>query len=146
MTQDSVMIIGLTGKNAAGKGTVSELLRQKSFYYYSLSDVIRDNLREIGRPLTRENLFQMGNELRARHGSQVLAEIIIKRLEPDKNYVVDSFRHPAEVEAFRKRPHFTFVVVEAPAAVRFERLRARRRAGDPTTLEEFIETERREEA
>ena len=140
------MIIGLTGKNAAGKGTVGELLRQKSFYYYSLSDVLRERLQAVGQPPTRDNLFRLGNELRAQYGPQVLAQTIIERLQPDRNYVVDSFRHPAEVEWFRRHPPFTLVAVEAPSDLRFERLRARRREGDPATLEAFIEAERREEA
>lgn len=138
------MIIGLTGKNAAGKGTVSELLQQKSFYYYSLSDVLREKLQERNLSPSRDNLFNIGNELRGQHGPGVLAEIIVRRLESDKNYVIDSIRHPAEVEVLRKRPNFTLVAVEASQTVRFERLRRRQRAGDPTSESEFLEAERRE--
>jgi len=38
------LIIGLTGKNCAGKGTVAEYLAKKGFVGYSLSDIIREEL------------------------------------------------------------------------------------------------------
>ena len=50
------MLIGLTGRNAAGKGEVAEYLKNKSFYYYSLSDVIRDEIRSRGQQPTRDVL------------------------------------------------------------------------------------------
>ena len=58
------MIIGLTGKNAAGKGEVAEYLKKKGFVYYSLSDVIREEATEKGLEHSRENLINLGNELR----------------------------------------------------------------------------------
>ncbi|MBI1746348.1 MAG: AAA family ATPase [Acidobacteria bacterium] len=138
------MIIGLTGKNASGKGTVAEILRQRSFYYYSLSDVIREKVQEVGLFPSRENLFKMGNQLRLQYGPGILAETILGRLELNKNYVVDSFRSPYEVEVFRKAPNFTLISVEATEGIRFSRLKARSREGDPTTLEGFLEAEHRE--
>ena len=37
-------IIGLTGRNAAGKGTVADLLKKRDFIYHSLSDTLREEL------------------------------------------------------------------------------------------------------
>ena len=37
-------IIGLTGRNAAGKGTVATMLKKRSFEYHSLSDTLRNEL------------------------------------------------------------------------------------------------------
>lgn len=138
------MILGLSGKNAAGKGEVSRFLRDKGFYYYSLSDVLRDALQARNVEVTRENLVSLGRELRRDHGDGYLAEQILGRLEPDRNYVVDSFRHPAEVEVFRRLPNFHFLWVEADPEVRFERIRERGRESDPHTFEEFKELEERE--
>ena len=39
------MIFGLSGLNGAGKGEVLKFLTERSFYPYSLSDVIRERLR-----------------------------------------------------------------------------------------------------
>src|SRR5213080_4383404 len=125
------MLIGLTGRNAAGKGEVARYLQKKSFYYYSLSDVIREEIRSRGLEPTRDLLITIGNELRQRHGSRILAERILARIEDDKHYVIDSIRNPSEVNAFRAAKHFRLIRVEAPLEVRFQRIVARRRESDP---------------
>jgi dCMP deaminase len=138
------MLIGLTGRNASGKGEVAKYLEKKSFYYYSLSDVIRDEVRSHGQPLTRETLIETGNNLRRRFGAAVLAERILEKTENDKHYVIDSIRNPKEVEALRRTKDFKLLRVNAPAELRFERLKQRARAGDPTRFEDFQELEQRE--
>ena len=117
------MILGLTGRNGSGKGEVANYLKSKGFYYYSLSDVIREQLSREGREITRDNLIVAGRRLRSEHGTGYLAQKILERIELDKNYVIDSFRHPDEVRAFRVRPNFRLVAVSAPAETRFERIR-----------------------
>src|SRR5690349_7206564 len=116
------MLIGLTGRNAAGKGEVARYLQRKSFYYYSLSDAIRDEIRSRGDEPTRERLIIVGNELRQRYGSKILAERILEKIEDDKHYVIDSIRNPAEVDAFRAAKHFKLIRIEAPAEIRFQRI------------------------
>ena len=138
------MLIGLTGRNAAGKGEVARYLQRKSFYYYSLSDAIRDEIRSRGEQPTRELLIIIGNELRQKHGAAVLAERILSKIEDDKHYIIDSIRNPAEVEAFREAKHFKLIRVEAPAEVRFQRIVNRQRESDPKTYEEFVALENRE--
>jgi len=73
-----------------------------------------------------------------------LGQRIAALLEPDRNYVVDSIRHPAEVEPFRKLAHFYLMAVDADPKTRFERLKARKREQDPTTYEEFLIQEAKE--
>ena len=138
------MLIGLTGRNAAGKGEVARYLQKKSFYYYSLSDAIRDEIRSRGEEPTRERLIVIGNKLRQRYGSNILAERILAKIEDDKHYIIDSIRNPAEVDAFRAAKHFKLIRVEAPADVRFQRILSRQRESDPRTLEDFIALENRE--
>ena len=138
------MLIGLTGRNASGKGEVAEYLQNKSFYYYSLSDVIRDEIRSRGMEITRDNLIAVGNELRQKYGSNILAERILAKIEDDKHYIIDSIRNPAEVTAFRTAKHFKLIRIEASPEVRFKRIINRKRESDPRTLDEFIELENRE--
>jgi len=138
------MLIGLTGRNASGKGEVASYLQKKSFYYYSLSDVIRDEIRARGLEPTRELLITVGNELRQRHGANILAERILAKIEDDKHYVIDSIRNPSEVDAFRAAKHFKLIRIEAPPEIRFQRILKRRRESDPRTFEQFIELENRE--
>jgi dCMP deaminase len=138
------MIIGLTGKNGSGKTAVSEYLKSRGFEYYSLSDEIRGEIRGRGLEITREILIEVGNELRREFGPGVLAERILKRLDEDRNYVIDSIRNPHEVEVFRRRKDFALLAVEAEPGVRFERSRRRGREGAAQTLDQFLEEEARE--
>jgi dCMP deaminase len=138
------MIVGLTGRNAAGKGVAAEFLKSRGFAFHSLSDVIREEVRRRGLPLTRDHLIATGRELRARHGTGYLAEQILERLEPGQNTVVDSFRHEDEVAVFRKVSNFHLLAVKADPRVRFERIRARGRESDPQTYEAFVELEEKE--
>ena len=105
------MLIGLTGRNAAGKGEVAKYLQTKSFYYYSLSDAIRDEVRARKLQVSREVLIQVGNELRQRFGPSILADRIVELTQPDRNYVIDSIRNPREVEALRSGKNFKLVLV-----------------------------------
>lgn len=131
------MIIGLTGRNAAGKGEVADYLKSKGFAYFSLSDVLRETLRDGGEEVSRENLVKAGRRLRKQHGTGYLARQILSRLEPDQNYVVDSFRHPDEVAVFRQAPEFYLLEIAADEETRFQRIRRRDRENDPETLTQF---------
>lgn len=139
------MILGLSGLNGAGKGEVVRFLQARSFYAYSLSDVIREELREKGLEETRERMIETGNAIRVARGPGGLAQALADRLVPDRNYVVDSVRHPAEVEVLRSRTtNFRLIWVTADESIRFERLRTRGRSGDPATLAELRWLEGRE--
>jgi len=139
------MIIGVAGRNGAGKGEVVRFLEERSFYAVSLSDVIRDVLRERGEEESRERMIETGHALRSQGGPGVLAESLLRKLAADRNYVVDSIRHPAEVAALRASGEpFTLLWVEATAPTRFARMQERKRSGDPDNLEAFESLEARE--
>lgn len=140
------MIIGLTGENCAGKGEAAEYLKKKSFYYYSLSDVIREELLSKGIEITRDALIKKGNDLRQKFGPAVLAVRTAAKIQYDKNYVIDSIRNPGEVEELMKSKRFVFVNIVASPEKRFERMKARNREGDPQTLDKFMRVEKLEAA
>lgn len=140
----TTMIIGLTGKFAAGKGTVAEYLGRLGFAYHSLSDVIREELAARGVAESREHLTAVGNELRRAEGPAALAQRIAGRLGDGGRHIVDSIRNPAEVEVLRHVAGFFMVGVDADPKVRFERLVRRARQGDPTSFEQFAALEERE--
>ncbi len=138
------MIIGLTGKNCAGKTEVCEYLKKRSFEYQSLSNEIREEAGRRRLEITREVLIELGNELREKHGPGVLAERILGKLETDHNYVIDSIRNPSEVDALKTRSDFTLLAVEADEDIRYERSRKRGRERAAETLQQFIAEEARE--
>lgn len=138
------MLIGLTGKNGSGKGEVAKFLQERGFQYRSLSDEIRAEVRKRKKPITRANLVATGNELRSKFGPGVLAERLIRHLEGDRHYVIDSIRHPAEVAALKRLTGFVLVEVHADQKIRFERIKSRARENDPTTFKEFVKLEAKE--
>lgn len=140
------MIIGLTGKFAAGKGTVAAMLQEHGFRYHSLSDIIREALADEGIPEGRPALIAMGNRLRLEGGAAALAIRLLDRLGDGGDHIVDSIRNPAEVETLRRLPGFHLIGVDADPKLRFQRLRSRDRQGDPTTWEDFVRLEAQETA
>jgi len=141
-------ILGLTGRNAAGKGAVAEILKQKSFIYHSLSDTLREELRNHGQKESRENLIQVGNNLRKSGGPSVLADLMIKNLVSLDHHVVDSIRNPAEVDSLNRtylNHKFSLIAVDALPEIRFKRLKNRNRIGDSSSWEEFVHQESLEE-
>ncbi len=143
------MIIGVAGRNGAGKGELVQFLEARSFAAYSLSDAIRQELADRGQRETRERMIETGQEMRRKAGPGALAQGLCKKLLPDRNYVIDSIRHPVEVEILGNHAQatghpFHLVWVDAELSTRFERMVARGRSGDPKTLAELEALEARE--
>ena len=142
------IVFGLTGKNASGKGTVAEILKKKNFTYHSLSDSLRDELKLLKKEETRENLIDIGNELREKGGPGVLADKLIPKLNFENNHIVDSIRNPLEVISLRKETllrRFFLISVDANSRLRYDRLCSRGRIGDTDSWEKFVEQEKKEE-
>ncbi len=141
-----MQLIGLTGLNASGKGTVAEYLIEKGFSYYSLSDIVRDYATEKGLDHSRENLIVCGNELREKFGPSVLAKRALEKIKEDGSSkpVVDSIRNVFEIEELRKIPGFLLIGIDAPVETRFERSKKRGRIGFETNLQDFIAVEQKE--
>jgi dCMP deaminase len=141
---EDTVIIGLTGRNGAGKGEVAKFLQEAGFHSHSLSDIIREEIRKKGGKVTRKRLIEAGTRLREREGLGVLAERTLKKLSTDRNYVVDSIRNPEEVKVLRRRSDFFLLNVSAPRSARFDRVKKRKRENDPRTLSEFVRLEEKE--
>lgn len=135
------MIIGLTGRNGSGKGTIADILKGRGYLYFSLSDMIREEIRHTGHDVTRERMIAMGRKLRQEGGAGVLADKVLNFLLPNKDYIIDSIRNPGEVHSLKKHKDFFLLSIEADQKVRFERCAIRARENDPMTLEEFIRLE-----
>jgi dephospho-CoA kinase len=101
-------------------------------------------MKEKGIEPTRENLIVFGTNLRAQYGNGALADKVLQKMRKGADYCITSIRHPDEVSELKKNPDFVLINVDAPAAIRFDRMIKRKRPGDPQTLEKFIELENKE--
>ena len=144
------LVIGFAGSIASGKGeAVSEaakLLKAKTF---SLSDELRAALRKKRKPVTRKALRALGNELRKKYGTGVLAERVAAKARRVRGAViVDSIRCAGEAQALRRAfgKKFTLVFVDAPLSLRFKRAKKRAREGEVSSFADFRKVDAREMA
>ncbi|MFL2976111.1 MAG: hypothetical protein ACJZ49_00995 [Candidatus Thalassarchaeaceae archaeon] len=138
---ESIMLLGVTGRNAAGKTTIVEWFVNQGWDGCSCSDAIRHWLRENDQEITRENLTQGGRTLRSQGGAGVLAEMLLDRMDPKQNTIIDSIRTPDEVHALRIRDDFLLIDVNVPLDLRWQRMQERARDGDPIDYEFFLKQE-----
>ena len=138
---EGIMLLGVTGRNAAGKTTIVEWFTNQGWDGCSCSDAIRHWLRENDQEITRENLTQGGRTLRSKGGGGVLAEMLLERMDSKKNTIIDSIRTPDEVHALRSRDDFLLIEVSVPRDLRWQRMQERARDGDPINYEIFLKQE-----
>jgi dCMP deaminase len=135
-------LIGLTGTNSSGKGEAAAFFKASGYSYLSLSDIIRDELSREQLEITRDNLIQKGNQLREKHGADILARRVMEKVEG--NAVIDSIRNLFEIEYLRKQEGFILLAIDAPVEIRYTRAKQRGRNESASTLEEFIAKEEEE--
>lgn len=142
-------IIGLSGTNGSGKDTVGEILAEHHNYFFvSVTDVLRDELRRRGLSVDRENLRTLSAEWRREHGLAVLVDRAVdsyKAAGGDEKYdglVMASLRNPAEAGRLHELGG-SLIWVDADPRVRYERVQANaasraRAEEDVKTFEEFL--------
>lgn len=136
MTQ---ITIGLVGQNGSGKSTVCQYLHDRwGCYVCSLSDIVRQYATKQNRPLDRDTLTQVANQLKETEGPDSLAKRVSPLLGDHSCIVFDSVRHPAEVMHLKSH-HVCFIGVKASVEDRFKRIQARGNATDDVSLQLFKE-------
>lgn len=138
------MIIGITGPIASGKSVLVEMLSEKGFAYFRLSDEVRDEAKKLGIEIERTALQNLGNAMREKFGNGYWAERLVKKIEPGKNYVIDGIRNPGEIESLKKVGSFVLVGIDAPIEKRFQWIITRNKDSDPKTIEEIRAMESRD--
>lgn len=138
----TVSTIGLTGTNGAGKGEAASFFEEKGYAYFSLSDVIREELKNKNQEFTRNNMIRMGNFMREHFSPDILARMVEEKITGKA--VIDSIRNPQEVAYFRSKGEFILLAIDAPAELRFERVKKRGRKESADNFEEFLAKEAEE--
>lgn len=112
--------------------------------------MLRDELKLRNLPETRQHLIDVGNDLRRVYGADILAERVVTKLLPNQNIVVDSIRHPFEVERLIKIPdrQFILIAIDTPDKLRFDCLMKRKRFDDLsiTHMDQFLKIQEQERA
>jgi dephospho-CoA kinase len=136
-----IMIIGLVGRMASGKGEFVEILKKFGFKHITLSAMVRQEARRLGLEETRENLMEIGNSMRNGEGAGVLAvkalEVLKEDLESD--WIIDGIRNPAEINALRNFGRVCIAGLYASEEILINRILSRKRNGDDMTEEKIKE-------
>lgn len=140
------MIIGLTGSMGCGKGEIVNILERFGFKYITLSTIVREETRARGLPEEREQLMEVGNDMRKLEGAGVLAKRVIKKIEESgyDKWVVDGIRNPAEIEEIKKVEDSYVVGVNANRELLIERILSRNRESDAKVRSEVLRKIERE--
>jgi len=148
----TLSIIGLSGTNGSGKDTVGQLLQDKHGYFFiSVTDLLRAELRRRNLPIERSNLRELSAEWRREKGLGVLVDQALEAYaEQQERYagvVISSLRNPYEADRIHELGG-SVIWVDADSRIRYDRISKAQRAGreneDGKSYEQFLAEEEAE--
>ncbi len=136
------ILIGISGKMASGKGSVSKyLIEHYHAERHGSSDPLRAIVDVFDIPQSRINLSDLSTFLRQTYGEHVIAHAMRKLLTESTAPIAifDGMRRLIDIQTFRDLPNFTFIFVDCDENVRYQRYISRNEnAGDAEmSFEEF---------
>jgi len=140
-------VIGVAGMPGAGKSVVAKVAARTGCTIIVMGDVVRDDTKKRGLPLTPENVGTVMLKLRDEEGPAVVAKRCISKIENAKSatVVVDGLRSLHEVEEYKQHfKNFVSIGIHSSPETRFQRLFRRNRSDDPSGWEEFQQRDMRE--
>lgn len=143
----SSCLIVVAGMPGSGKTLFTTIARRIGIPVVVMGDVVREEVARRGLKPTTDNLLKVAQELRDELGPNAIAILTMRRISEIASpfVVVDGVRSLSEVATFKERFRRVVVVaIHANPRLRFERLLARGRPGDPRSWREFVERDRKE--
>ena len=121
---------------------MAQYLKEKYGYEILVfSDILVEEANKRGLEPTKMNLSILGDELRTAEGNAVVAKRLLKKIDPEKKYVLSGVRSPEEVYAIQNEMlDFHLVYIDAEKTTRFKR----RKPEDPEAKGEFFARDERD--
>ena len=140
------LILGLVGQAGCGKGTATDILREKyGAGYYRFSAILQEILDQLAVDKTRENFVTLSEMVRNAFGEDVLSYALEKRAvtATEDVVIVDGIRRLEDLAALEPLPHFKLIAIDVPVDVRFKRIKGRgEKSGEKNlTMKEFLKQE-----
>lgn len=136
------ILLGISGRMASGKGSVSKYLVQHyGAERHGSSEPLRAIVDLFDIPQSRLNLSDLSTFLRATYGEHVIAQAMMKILTACAAPIAifDGMRRLIDIRTFRSLPNFIFIFVDCDESVRYKRYVSRNEnAGDAEmSIEDF---------
>lgn len=138
-------VVCVTGMPGCGKEEFVSVAAARGLAVVRMGDVVRDEARRRGLPVSDESVGSLAHAERQQHGYGVWAERTLPRLSGDR-ILIEGIRGAAEIEVFRKRfgERLAVVAIHAAPRLRFERVAKRGRSDDVRSFDAFVVRDRRE--
>ena len=139
------MIIGVTGTNGAGKGSLVEyLVKEKGFTHYWVRDFLIAEITRRGLEVHRGSMREVANDLREKHGpSYVVEQLYAQAVKDGGDAAIESVRVIGEAN-FLKQHGALLIAVDADRHLRYERVVQRGSHTDKVDFDTWVMEEERE--
>lgn len=129
----------------SGKEEFVSIVEQEGFNVVRMGDAVREEVKSRDLELNSQNVGQIANSERKKHGSGIWAERTLPYIDGDL-VLIDGIRGDAEIAVFRSnlKENMIIVGISASQKTRFERIKTRARSDATMTWEEFLERDARE--
>ncbi len=139
-----MILIVTVGMPGSGKDELLAVARGMGLATLKMGDLVRDETRRRGLPLSNANVARVASEERNKHGAGIWAQRALPKLT-ETRMLVDGCRSDDEVTVFRHNFGDLFVLgIYASPETRHERMSTRGRSDDGGDLQEFYDRDRRE--
>ena len=136
-----IVTVGMPG---SGKDELVTVARSMGLATLKMGDLVRDETRRRGLPLSSANVGRIASEERDKHGPGIWAQRALPKLT-ETRMLVDGCRSDNEVTVFRHNFGDLFVLgIYASPETRHARMTARGRNDDGAGLQDFYDRDRRE--
>jgi len=144
------IVIGIAGNIGAGKGTVTDYLKEKyQAQQMRYSKILADILERLYLDYDRDNLNTIANGLRDMFGGDILSRVLEGDIKNEEAEIIvfDGIRKEAELNYFKNKvENFVFAFVDAPVEVILNRITQRQEKVDDReqTLEKLKASQNQE--
>lgn len=131
-------VITVTGMPGSGKEEFVNIAKELGFSVFRMGDVVRAEVKSRGLELSSENVGNVANEERQKHGLAIWAERTLPLISGDM-ILIDGIRGDKELEVFQKSLNQDLILIgiHTSPKMRFDRIKSRARSDATMTWEEF---------
>jgi dephospho-CoA kinase len=129
----------------SGKEEFVSVAVEEGWNVVRMGDVVREEVKNRNLELNSQNVGQIANSEREKHGFGIWAERTLSHISDDL-VLIDGIRGDAEIAVFKSKlgDDMVLVGISSSPKIRFERIKSRRRSDVTLTWEDFLDRDARE--